>query len=190
MLAKLAFFLGCISLASASAPFDAEAVCKTLHSTYPNHLLWDPDGPHGKEISLDALQYRTTVFEYWNAVNAENHPTCAFLPSNASQVSTAVKLLSDHPDAHFAVKGGGHQFNAGFSSTNGGVLLSFNENLAAVSRSEDGQSFHVGAGARWGDVYDFASKTNQVVVGGRLANIGVAGLTLGGGLSYYSAQYV
>ncbi|GIC93103.1 uncharacterized protein Aud_009583 [Aspergillus udagawae] len=71
----------------------------------------------------------------------------------------------------------GHNFNAGVSSTNGGVLISFNEKLLSVTRPASGESFEVGPGARWGNVYEIADKTNYVVVGGRLANIGVAGLT-------------
>ncbi|EAW20769.1 FAD-binding oxidoreductase [Aspergillus fischeri NRRL 181] len=57
-------------------------------------------------------------------------------------------------------------------ATNGGVLISFNENLSSVTRSADGESFKVGPGARLGDVYEVTAKTNQVVVGGRVANIG------------------
>lgn len=169
---------------------DAVSVCQHLHAVYPQYTVWDPTGTYATETFWNQSYYTNTVKEYWNGVNANNRPACAFFPANAEQVSVAVQQLNKYPTAPFALKSGGHNFNAGFSSTNGGVLLSFNENLSSTTRNPDGQTFDVGPGARWGDVYAVTEKTNQVVVGGRLANIGVAGYTLGGGLSYYSAQYV
>jgi FAD/FMN-containing dehydrogenase len=110
-------------------------------------------------------------------VNAQNRPACVLFPFTAEEVSYAVRQLNKYPNTQFALKSGGHNFNAGVSSTNGGVLISFNEKLSSVTRPASGVSFEVGPGARWGNVYEIAAKTNYVVVGGRLANIGVAGLT-------------
>ncbi|KAL4887755.1 hypothetical protein BDV59DRAFT_189977 [Aspergillus ambiguus] len=171
-----------------AASSDAVAVCQHLHSIYPELTVWDPLGSFGAETILHASQYSHAIHHYWNGVNAKNRPVCVFFPSNAEEVAVAVKELNKYSTAQFALKSGGHNFNTGVSSTDGGVLISFNENLSTVKRTSDG-NFDVGPGARWGDVYEVAEKTNQVVVGGRLANIGVAGFTLGGGLSYYSAQY-
>ena len=47
----------------------------------------------------------------------------------------------------------------------------------------------VGAGLKWGDVYGVLEGKNLSVVGGRLSGVGVAGLTLGGGISYYSGLH-
>lgn len=178
------------ALATSTANSDAVAVCEYLHTTYPQYTVWDPTGPDALQTFWNQSYYTNAVTEYWNGVNAENRPACTFFPANAQQVAAAVQQLNQHPDAPFALKSGGHNFNVGFSSTKGGVLISFHENLSSTTRNPDGQTFDVGPGARWGDVYAVAEKTNQVLVGGRLANIGVAGFTLGGGLSYYSAQYV
>ena len=178
------------ALASPSSNADAVGTCEYLHSVYPKDLAWDPLSPQGIESILNAPLYNEAVSEYWNGVNSGNRPTCVFFPSSAEQVSTAVKQLNKYSSAEFALKSGGHNFNSGISSTDGGVLISFNQNLASISRSADGESFHVGPGARWGDVYEVTAETNQVLVGGRLGNIGVGGFTPGGGLSYYSAQYV
>jgi len=126
---------------------------------------------------------------YWNAANSKNRAACAFFPGSAEHVSDAVKELNKYPSVPFALKSGGHQPAVGFSSTDGGVIISFEPNLNSTVRTADGKHFVVGMGARWGDVYNVTGQTNQVVVGGRLAHIGVGGLTLGGGLSYYSSQY-
>lgn len=44
----------------------------------------------------------------------------------------------------------------------------------------------IGPGPRWGDVFEYMDGSNVTIVGGRLAPVGVPGLLLGGGISYYS----
>jgi hypothetical protein len=186
---RLLSLLPFLSLALAADPA-VVTVCEFLHAQYPDITIFDPLGSHGSTTPVGEDTFNNTLTEYWNKLNGENRPTCAFYPRNAGQVSVAVKQLNKYPGVEYALKSGGHNFNIGFSSTDGGILISFNENLSSTVRSEDGESFDVGPGARWGDVYEETIKTNQVVVGGRLGNIGVGGFILGGGLSYYSAQYV
>ena len=69
-------------------------------------------------------------------------------------------------------------------------MISFEPNVSATVRTDDGKHFWVGPGARWGDAYNVTGQTNQVVVRGRLGHIAVGGFVLGGGLSFYSAQYI
>ena len=80
----------------------------------------------------------------------------------------------------FAVKGGGHSTNPGFSSTKGVqiALARFNETKV---NHEDG-TVEVGAGLTWDQVYTALNSTGVNVIGGRVPGIGVAGLTLGGGM--------
>ncbi|KAL8773027.1 MAG: hypothetical protein Q9209_002047 [Squamulea sp. 1 TL-2023] len=47
----------------------------------------------------------------------------------------------------------------------------------------------VGPGARWEDVYSKLDPLNLSVVGGRVLTVGVAGLTLGGGNSFFAPRY-
>ncbi|CAD6593166.1 MAG: hypothetical protein ASARMPRED_007094 [Alectoria sarmentosa] len=47
----------------------------------------------------------------------------------------------------------------------------------------------VGAGQRWDNVYNQLDPHNVTVVGGRVLDVGVGGLVLGGGLSYLSDLY-
>ena len=176
-------------LALAAPSADATTVCQYLHDNYPEYTAWDPLGPYALESIDNANIYSEIWTEYWNSVNANNRATCAFFPATAQQVSAAVIQLNKYSSVPFALKSGGHNFNAGFSNTDGGVVISFNQNLASTVRTAHGTAYDVGPGARWGDVYSITQQTNQVVVGGRLGNIGVGGYTLGGGLSYYSAQY-
>jgi FAD/FMN-containing dehydrogenase len=80
----------------------------------------------------------------------------------------------------FAVKGGGHATNPGFSST-AGVQISmtrFNQVIVNTTAS----TVEVGAGLIWDDVYEALDGTGLNVVGGRVSGVGVAGFTLGGGV--------
>ena len=78
----------------------------------------------------------------------------------------------------FAVKGGGHTGNLGFSSTPGVQIAMARFNDTKVHH-ENG-TVEAGAGLTWDQVYK-AISPGLNVVGGRRPGIGVAGLTLGGG---------
>ena len=68
---------------------------------------------------------------------------------------------------------------AGSANIEDGVTI----DLSALDHVEvvaDEKVTKVGAGARWGDVYLKLDAMNLSVVGGRVYDVGVAGLTLGG----------
>lgn len=178
------------ALALAAGNDDITAVCNYLESKYSNYFAWDPKSAQGIKDANNASVYNEINSVWWNHANSYLRASCSFFPANADMVSDAVKQLNKHPNATFALKSGGHQPAPGFSATDGGLMISFEPNMNATVRTDDGKHFWVGPGARWGDAYNVTGKTNQVVVGGRLGHIGVGGFVLGGGLSFYSAQYV
>lgn len=47
----------------------------------------------------------------------------------------------------------------------------------------------VGVGASWGAVYTYLDQLHLSVSGGRAAGVGVGGLTLGGGISYFGPRF-
>jgi hypothetical protein len=53
------------------------------------------------------------------------------------------------------------------------AYLTSNPNLTAVG---------VGSGLRWADAYDFLEPYGRTAIGGRVGEIGLLGLILGGGL--------
>jgi FAD/FMN-containing dehydrogenase len=83
-----------------------------------------------------------------------------------------------------AVRSGGHCF-AGRSSTHG--LIVDVSPMAAVA-VRDGLA-HVGAGARLGDVYRALSRHGVTVPAGCGPTVGIAGLTLGGGLGVLGRKH-
>jgi FAD/FMN-containing dehydrogenase len=95
-----------------------------------------------------------------------------------SFVVAQIKILGSRRTP-FAVKGGGHTGNLGFSSTRGVQI--------AMARFNDTKFHHedltveAGAGLTWDQVYEVLSPIGVNVLGARRPGIGVGGLTLGGG---------
>ncbi|MEV0720151.1 FAD-binding oxidoreductase, partial [Asanoa sp. NPDC050611] len=83
----------------------------------------------------------------------------------------------------FAVRGGGHSFE-GTSSTEGMVVdLSRIGGVSFLDANGDGgRLVRVGAGARLGDIYDALAPAGVTIPAGCGPAVGIAGLTLGGGL--------
>ena len=70
---------------------------------------------------------------------------------------------------------------AGASNIQGGLTIDL-ANLNQIQISQDGTLTYVGAGNHWIDVYSKLEEQQLAVIGGRVAGIGVGGLTLGGTL--------
>lgn len=93
-----------------------------------------------------------------SAPSASEESVCSVEPGSADDVGKIIQILGSSRTP-FAVKGGGHAVNPGFSSTTGVQI----------------------AMTRWDQVYDALDHTGVIVIGGRENGVGVAGLTLGGG---------
>lgn len=111
---------------------------------------------------------------------------CILQPDSALDVSKAV-LISSFLGSKFSVRSGGHNPNFGFSSIGKEGMLIDLSRLNDVTLSPDGTRAAVGPGSRWGSVYKTLSSSGKMAVGGRANDIGVGGLLLGGGLSYWSS---
>ncbi|RDL40051.1 FAD-binding-containing protein [Venustampulla echinocandica] len=140
--------------------------------------------------ATDALnpQFIDAKNHYWSAANADLHPACAVFPTSADEVSQIVTILQNNTGVNFAVKSGGHNPNVGFSSTDGGVLISMSK-ISSTVVSSDLTTADIGPGARWVEVAKALDPYGITVVSGRIGDVGVGGLTLGGGLSFLSAEY-
>ncbi|TGO65532.1 hypothetical protein BCON_0002g01180 [Botryotinia convoluta] len=69
-----------------------------------------------------------------------------------------------------------------------GILIS-TTNLDALTVSSDNSIASIGPGLRGGAVYEALDPYGVSVIGGRIPQVGVGGLILGGGLSHFSAQH-
>ncbi|EQB55046.1 FAD binding domain-containing protein [Colletotrichum gloeosporioides Cg-14] len=161
----------------ASLPGSEKVACSVLSKKYPAQTFFN---------GSDGYAYETQT-QYWSAT-AYNSPACVFVPQNAQQVSFAVTTLT-LSFTKFAVRSGGHMPVVGYNSIgSSGVLLS-TSNLTTLAVSDDKATVSVGAGHRWRDVYSYLQPYGLAVVGGRIGGVGVSGLLLGGGISFYSNQY-
>ncbi|KAG9308224.1 FAD dependent oxidoreductase [Chiua virens] len=111
---------------------------------------------------------------------------CSFEPGTPEDVGIALRILG-RARTPFAVKGGGHATNPGFSSTEG-VQIAMTRFSKIVYHSKAG-IVSVGAGLTWDDVYEALERYGVNVAGGRISGVGVAGYTLGGGYSWHTNQY-
>ncbi|EJT72459.1 hypothetical protein GGTG_09325 [Gaeumannomyces tritici R3-111a-1] len=157
--------------------FSCTVACDSLKLLYGSEkvLLKDKDG------------YSDFVGGYWSDNQAQVRPACVFKPTSGLEVSSAV-LLSRVTRCPFAAKSGGHAAFAGASSIEDGVTISF-ANMKDVTLSADKSIASVGPGNIWGPVFEELAKSDLTVIGGRLYNIGVGGLTTGGGISYFSNTF-
>ncbi|PPQ84494.1 hypothetical protein CVT24_006685 [Panaeolus cyanescens] len=111
---------------------------------------------------------------------------CVVEPGTAEDVAVVLKIVGE-TKTPFAVKGGGHTTNAGFSSTTGVHISMYR--FSDVKYDVASQTATIGAGLLWDDVYATLEPHGVNVVGGRLPGVGVAGFILGGGYSWKSNQY-
>lgn len=142
--------------------------------------------PGQVSFSHDAV-FQLEKSQFWSVQQSETSPACFFRPSTAQDVASAVKI-SRRTQCPFAAKSGGHAAFAGASNIAGGITIDFSA-LNNITVSADKRTVSVGPGNTWLDVYSRLQSHDLVTIGGRVAAIGVGGLTLGGGISFFSNLY-
>ncbi|KAA1474543.1 FAD-binding domain-containing protein [Dentipellis sp. KUC8613] len=122
---------------------------------------------------------------HWASSSSAN-AACSVEPGTVEDVGTILQILGS-TKTPFAVKGGGHSSNPGFSST-AGVQIAMTR-FSQINYDASSQTVALGPGLIWDDVYAALEPHNVNVVGGRVTGVGVAGFTLGGGYSWKTSQY-
>jgi FAD/FMN-containing dehydrogenase len=61
--------------------------------------------------------------------------------------------------------------------------------LNQITLSSDNRAISIGPGNRWEDVYKKLDPLHVAVAGGRVGDVGVAGLITGGGISFFTPRY-
>ena len=159
-------------------------------------------------FTAESSEYQTSLSSYWTQQEQFIHPSCIVLPSSADDVSRAVEILSyyntdnsdyartgfdsseydrSHGGCPFAIKSGGHAPFPGKANIERGVTIDLSQ-LNSIEIHEDQKTASVGSGNRWGRVYSTLESAGYTVPGGRDTSIGVGGLTLGGGISFFSPR--
>jgi FAD/FMN-containing dehydrogenase len=110
-------------------------------------------------------------------------PRAVVLCKTPTDVSETISFAS-RAGLETAVRSGGHSV-AGLSSTRGIVI----DVTPMHSVSVSGGMATVGAGARLGDLYDALQEHGLTIPAGCGPSVGIAGLTLGGGLGILGRKY-
>ncbi|GKZ64996.1 hypothetical protein AnigIFM50267_007156 [Aspergillus niger] len=160
----------------------------------------------------DTPAYEASQRSYFAQPNSALQPSCMVFPDSADEVSNVITSIlaisSGVPDfekagCQFAIRSGGHNSFGGASNIHNGVTIDLralntiqvqeapteNDEDESAQNKESQHTVFVGAGATWGEVYALLDPLGLSVAGGRAAQVGVGGLTLGGGISYFSPRY-
>lgn len=121
------------------------------------------------------------------SINCRLAPLAIITPSTPADVAKILALCR-LLNVKFSIRSGGHLQNPGFTSNNGGIVISMTK-FTDLTLSEDGKTANVGVGQTWLDVYRGLEQQHGVTVtGGRVPTVGVGGLLLGGGLSFQNSE--
>ena len=123
--------------------------------------------------------------EIWNAMAAKA-PALVVQPLSARDVSVAVSFAREHK-LLLSIKGGGHNI-AGTSIAEQGVMMDMSR-MRDVRVDPERRLAHVGPGCLLGDVDRATQEHGLATVLGFISEVGVAGLTLGGGLGYLTRRF-
>ncbi|KAI0146306.1 hypothetical protein GGR57DRAFT_478799 [Xylariaceae sp. FL1272] len=144
-------------------------------------------GLYGNKVSLPtSAEFDIVAPENWSKA-AQLSPFCVFEPSSSHDVAGALAVMVQD-GTKFAVRSGGHMPVPGAANIDKGVLISMN-NMKTMQLTENNTIAQLGPGLRWLDVYQWINEYGLMVVGGRFGPVGVSGLLLGGGISYFGSRF-
>jgi FAD/FMN-containing dehydrogenase len=130
-------------------------------------------------------EYKERQDSFWS-LYSKVQPACIVRPTTSSEVSAIVKALVA-AGQQFAVRSGGHMQWTGANNIQDGVTIDL-QFLNWTRVDEDAETADIGPGARWFDVYAEVEKHGRMVAGGRSGKVGVGGLLLGGGMTFFTGS--
>ena len=133
--------------------------------------------PMNRSYSVDRLLY--------NAKFTDLHPRAIAYCASADDVARCIEFANNHALA-IAARSGGHSY--GGYSNSGGLVVDVSP-MNTISVDTVANSATIGAGARLIDVYNVVGGHARLLPGGSCPTVGIAGLTLGGGVGVFGRKY-
>jgi FAD/FMN-containing dehydrogenase len=134
---------------------------------------------NGTTIAPDAPGYDDARLVFNRAF--DKRPDLIVRPTDASDVAAAVRWAAER-DVPVAVRGGGHGF-AGHGTTDEGVLIDMSA-MSAIDIDPASRTAWAQAGATAGPYTEAAGAHGLATGFGDSGDVGLAGLTLGGGIGF------
>jgi hypothetical protein len=123
--------------------------------------------------------------QLYNAKFVGLHPRAIAYCASADDVARCVDFATAHV-VTVAARSGGHSYG-GYSSCDG--LIIDVSRMSSVVVDTQSNTATVGAGAQLIDVYNAIGSQNRLLPGGSCPSVGIAGLTLGGGMGVFGRKY-
>ncbi|KAF3064543.1 Bifunctional solanapyrone synthase [Daldinia childiae] len=146
--------------------------------------------PDGQFSLRGTAEYENLNSSYLSQLESDLKPACIFQPRSKQEVAAFVRAIQPFAlkeDTKFAIRGGGQQPAPGCANIQDGITVDLGL-LTGIEIKLDEGLVQIGAGERWGTVYDKLDGSGLGVAGGRANNCGIGGLALQGGLSFFSSR--
>ncbi|KAG6361953.1 hypothetical protein INS49_010182 [Diaporthe citri] len=126
-------------------------------------------------------------FAVWDAKAQEVQPACRVEPSDAAEVARVLEIAVEN-QCQVAIKSGGHSTNRDAPNSVGGVTIDL-VRINHVRLLDDHIQADFGPGLILRDAYAALEPFNLTNFGGRTADVGLAGYTIGGGLTALGPKF-
>src|SRR6516165_5298408 len=150
----------------------------------PGALAAFRDRLHGRLVCPDDSSY-DAARRVWNG-RVDRRPAIIALCSDTMDVVAAVHFAHEH-ELVAAVRGGGHSV-AGTAVCDGGLVIDLSL-MKSVEIDPVGRTARAQAGVRWSELDRATQAFSLAVPGGTDSEVGIAGLTLGGGNGWLMDLY-
>lgn len=126
-------------------------------------------------------------FAIWDAKAQEVQYACRVEPGDAAEVARVLEIAVEN-QCQIAIKSGGHSTNRDASNSIGGVTIDL-VRINHVKLLGNHTQGDFGPGLVLRDAYAALQPYNLTYLAGRTADVGLAGYTIGGGLTSLAAKF-
>lgn len=174
------------STSTSSTTTTAPATTTTTPHSPPSPAEWRAfgGGLQGRLVLPSSASYLTDV-ESYNPVFDGARPMAIAYCASAGDVAKSIAFARSHGVA-LSVRSGGHSY--GGWSTGRGLVIDVTP-MNRVSVDTGAGLVSVGAGTHLVDLYSALAPYNLAVPGGSCPTVGIAGLTMGGGLGVLGRKF-
>ncbi len=179
------FLLGAAAIGAAAAtPWwsRARAAASSVSSRQLRDLARSVRGPvvMGDDPGLPVAA------QLWNSRFDRVRPKAVVYAIDERDVQQTVRWAA-RTGTRLATRAGGHSYE-GYSTTTSGVILDISD-LSRIEVNARERKASIGGGAQLVNVYNTLANDGQTIPGGSCPTVGIAGLTLGGGLGFAGRRW-